>query len=331
MLADKMKAIEISSFGDPQVLKEVEIDMPQPREQEILVRVRAAGVNRADVAQRQGHYPPPNGVSVLPGLEVAGEVAGLGKNANRFKVGDKVTALMAGGGYAEYATIHQTNALPLPKGYDFILAAAIPENYFTVWSNVFDRGKLKRGESFLVHGGTSGIGTAAIQLAKAFGAHVIATAGSDEKCQACLDFGADYAINYKTNDYTRDVLDYTDNHGVDVTLDMVGGDYTNKNFKVAAADGRIVQIAYLHGNMATVNLNYIMRKRLYFTGSTLRDRDFSFKAEIANELYQQVWPLFADGSIKPIIDKVFLLQDADKAHQRMESSQHIGKIILEVK
>jgi len=330
MLVKKMKAIEISSFGGPQVLREVETSMPQPGEQEILIRVHAAGVNRADVAQRQGNYPPPKGVSLLPGLEVAGEIAALGNNADRFDLGDKVTALLPGGGYAEYAVIHQTNALPLPKDFDFILAAAIPENYFTVWSNVFDLGKLKSGETFLVHGGTSGIGTAAIQLAKAFGARVIATAGSDEKCQACLDLGADHAINYKTSDYASDILSYTDNHGVDVTLDMVGGDYANKNFKIAAHEGRIVQIAYLHGNMATVNLNYIMRKRLHFTGSTLRERDVSFKAKIANELYQHVWPLFNDKSIKPIIDKTFPLHEADKAQQRMESSQHIGKIILEI-
>ena len=325
-----MRAIEIAGKGGPEVLKLVEVNVPDIKDNEILVRVHAAGVNRPDVFQRMGSYPPPEGASPLPGLEIAGEIVELGVAVKQWKIGDKVTALIAGGGYAEYAAVAADNVLPVPEGYDFIKAAALPETFFTVWSNVFDRAHLKSGEVFLVHGGTSGIGTTAIQLAKAFGAKVLATAGTAEKCEACLKLGADLAINYRTEDFVSKAQEFTNKKGVNVILDMVGGDYVNKNYKIAAPDGRIVQIANLSGSMATVNLNYIFVKRLIHTGSTLRARDTVFKAAIAAQLKEKVWPLLETGKIQPVIDKVFPLEEAAKAHERMESSAHIGKIILEI-
>lgn len=329
-IAEKMRAIAIDGAGGPDVLKLIETDVPAVTDNDILIRVHAAGVNRPDVAQRQGSYPPPPGASPLPGLEVAGEVVKVGKSVSRFKLGDHVTALIAGGGYAEYAVVASDNALPIPQGYDFIRAAALPETFFTVWSNVFDRGQLKAGETFLVHGGTSGIGTTSIQLAKAFGATVIATAGTKEKCDACTKLGADLAINYREQDFVEEVKKFSGKKGVDVILDMVGGDYTNKNYKIAAYDGRIVQIAFLKDRNATIGLNYIMVKRLTHTGSTLRIRDTAFKAAIAKALYEKVWPLLEEGRVAPVMDQVFTLEQASKAHERMESSQHIGKIVLKI-
>lgn len=326
----KMTAIAIKQAGAPEMLVPIETETPVPSPTQILVRVHAAGVNRPDVAQRQGTYPPPKGASPLPGLEIAGDVVAIGDQVSHYKLGDHVTALTAGGGYAEYVVVDETNALPIPKGYDFVRAAALPETFFTVWSNVFDRGQLKKGEVFLVHGGTSGIGTTAIQLAKAFGATVITTAGSKEKCDACLKLGADLAINYREQDFVEDIKNFTNNKGVDVILDMVGGDYTNKNYKIAAEDGRIVQIAFLNGAVTTIGLNYIMTKRLTHTGSTLRVRNVAFKAEIAKALYQHVWPLLENGTVAPVMDKVFLLHEAAEAHKRMEASNHIGKIVLKV-
>lgn len=325
-----MRAIAIAGKGGPDVLKLVETDIPQIKDNEVLVRVYAAGVNRPDVFQRQGSYPPPAGASSLPGLEIAGEIAKRGKAVKNCQDGDKVTALIAGGGYAEYAAVAADNILPIPEGYDFIKAAALPETFFTVWSNVFDRGHLKAGEFFLVHGGTSGIGTTAIQLAKAFGAKVIATAGTDEKCAACRKLGADLAINYRSEDFVAKAFEFTNKHGVDVILDMVGGDYTNRNYKLAATEGRIVQIANLSGSMATVNLNYIFVKRLVHTGSTLRARDTRFKAAIAARLREKVWPLLEADKVHPVIDRIFPLEEAAKAHERMESSAHIGKIMLKI-
>lgn len=326
----KMRAIAITEKGGPEVLKLIEADVPQVSESEVLVRVYAAGVNRPDVAQRQGSYPPPPGASPLPGLEIAGEIVRLGAAVTHLEKGDKVTALIAGGGYAEYAVVAASNVLPIPEGFDFIKAAALPETFFTVWSNVFDRAHLQSGEVFLVHGGTSGIGTTAIQLAKAFGAKVIATAGTGDKCEACVKLGADLAINYHEQDFVAEALNFTNKQGVNVILDMVGGEYTNKNYKIAAPDGRIVQIAYLGGHMATVNLNYILVKRLIHTGSTLRARDTKFKAAIAEKLREKVWPLLAAKKIGPVIDKIFPLEEAAKAHERMESGAHIGKIVLKI-
>lgn len=327
---NKMKAIAIEGAGGPDVLKLIETKVPDISDNEILVRVHAAGVNRPDIMQRQGIYPPPPGASPLPGLDVSGKIVRVGKAVTRFKEGDNVTALVTGGGYAQYTAVTADTALPLPEGFDFIKAAALPETFFTVWSNVFDRGALKKSETLLVHGGTSGIGTTAIQLAKAFGAKVITTAGSSEKCNACLQLGADLAINYHEKDFVEEVKAFTDGKGADVILDMIGGDYTNKNYKAAAYDGRIVQLAFINGNVATINLNYILVKRLIHTGSTLRARDTQFKASIAAELYKKVWPLLAKGVVKPIIDQIFPLEEVQKAHERMESSQHIGKIMLEV-
>ena len=302
--------------------------MPHPFEHEILIRVAAAGVNRPDVAQRQGHYPPPKGASDLPGLEVAGHVVALGRNCTRFAVGDAVTALVAGGGYAEYVTVHESNALPVPQGLTMIEAAALPETFFTVWHNVFERCGLKSGDVFLVHGGTSGIGTTAIQLAKAFGATVLATAGSPEKCAACVELGATRAINYHLEDFVDVVKEATDGHGADVILDMVGGDYIERNFSAAAFDGHIAQIAFLNGPIADVNFTRLLVKRLTLTGSTLRPRSVAFKAGIAEALREKVWPLLEKRQILPRIDATYPLAEAAEAHRRMEASSHIGKIVL---
>jgi putative PIG3 family NAD(P)H quinone oxidoreductase len=325
-----MRAIAITEPGGPEVLVIEDREKPEPGPGDILVKVRAAGVNRPDCMQRQGVYPPPPGAPDIPGLEIAGEVESVGADVTSFQPGDAVCALVPGGGYAEYCTVDERNALPVPRGLTMNEAAAIPETFFTVWSNVFDRGKLKPGESFLVHGGTSGIGTTAIQLAKAFGAKVFATAGSDEKCAAMRDLGADMAINYKDEDFVEVIRRETGKAGVNVILDMVGGDYTNRNLKVAATEGRIVQIAFLNGNTAEIDLSQIMLKRLVFTGSTLRARDVVFKGEIAQALRRQVWPLFDDRSIAPVMDSIFPLEKAAAAHARMEEGGHIGKIVLEV-
>lgn len=330
MLPEQMRAIIAPHSGGVEELQPVFLPVPSPNQNEILIQIHAAGVNRPDIAQRQGTYPPPAGASPVLGLEIAGVVVACGSSAHRFKKGDKVTALLSGGGYAEFATVDERNALPLPQGYGFIEASALPETFFTVWSNVFDIGQLQKGEVFLVHGGTSGIGTTAIQLAKAFGATVITTAGSSRKCEACLQLGADLAINYKEEDFVAQILAFTHHKGANVILDMVGGDYTYKNYKCAAEEGRIVQIAFLQGHKALSNLALLMTKRLYHTGSTLRNRSIDFKAKIASDLYQYVWPLLETKKVSPLIDRVFTLEEVAQAHARMESSEHIGKIILKV-
>jgi NADPH:quinone reductase len=322
----EMTAIAISQPGGPEVLKPVRLSVPVPKPGELLVRVKAAGVNRPDILQRQGGYPPPPGAPATPGLEIAGEVTGLGQGVKRYEVGDRICALVPGGGYAEYAVVHEDNALPLPPGLSFVEAAAIPETFFTVWTNVFDRGRLQAGETLLVHGGSSGIGTTAIMLAKAFGAIVVVTAGTDAKCQACRDLGADHAINYRTQDFVAAMAEK--DIKADVILDMVGGDYVGRNLKVAAMHGRIVQIAFQKGSKVEADLMPIMLKRLTLTGSTLRPRSVAEKAEITEALEKNVWPLFANEQIKPIIHKTFALADAAAAHALMESSQHIGKIVL---
>lgn len=302
--------------------------VPQPARGEILIKVAAAGVNRPDILQRRGLYPPPPGASEIPGLEVAGEIVGSGEGATRFRLGEKVCALVAGGGYAEYCAVHESNALPIPSGLDVIEAAALPETFFTIWTNLFQRGKLKSGETVLIHGGTSGIGTTATMLAKAFGATVLTTAGSEEKCEACIALGADFAINYRTRDFVEEVWKFTDGKGVDVILDIVAGDYVARNYTAAALNGRIIQVGIQNGPAMKLNLMPMLAKRLTHTGSTLRSRSVGEKAQIAQELEQQVWPLLHQGKIKPQIFKTFRLEEAAKAHALMESGTHIGKIVL---
>lgn len=327
-LPTRMTAIAIPTPGGPEALVPQEIAVPQPGDGEILVKVAAAGVNRPDVAQRRGVYPPPKGAPETPGLEIAGEVVALGKGLTRWKTGDKVMALVVGGGYAEYCLAYENHALPIPPGLSMVEAAAIPETFFTVWHNVFERGGLKPGETLLVHGGTSGIGTVAIQLAKQFGARVITTAGSAEKCDAARKLGADVAINYKTEDFVAATKAATDGKGVEVILDMVGGDYIERNYEAAGVEGRIVQIAFQGSPKATVDFRRIMLKRLHHTGSTLRSRSVADKGAIARAIEQQVLPLIAAGKVKPIMDSTFPLREAAAAHARMESSAHIGKIVL---
>lgn len=326
----KMQAITIVQPGGPEALQLQEHPVPKIGGDQLLIKIAAAGVNRPDILQRMGAYPPPPGAPDIPGLEIAGTVVAMGEKAARFEVGDEVTALVAGGGYGEYACVHALNALPVPTGLSMLQAAALPETFFTVWHNVFQRGQLKSGEKFLVHGGSSGIGTTAIQLAKAFGAKVFATAGSAEKCTACKNLGADHVINYREQDFVKVVQDITSGSGVDVILDMVGGDYIPRNYQAAAMDGRIVQIAFLNGPKVEVNFAKLMMKRLTHTGSTLRAREVAFKAIIACELEEQVWPLLASGQIAPVMDQTFALKDASGAHERMEEGAHIGKIMLEV-
>lgn len=320
-----MRVIEIKQ----QALAVCERPMPTPVGCQVLVKVAAAGVNRPDVMQRKGLYPPPAGASDIPGLEIAGTVAAVGKAVSRWQPGDKVCALVTGGGYADYCLASESLCLPLPKHLGFIEAAAIPETFFTVWSNLFDRAKLKPGETLLAHGG-GGIGTSAIQLAKAFGSKVIVTAGSETKCRFCLELGADAAINYREQDFVEAITHKTDGQGVDVILDIIGGDYFPRNLDCLAGDGRLVQIALQNGIKSTINLLPVMLKRLIITGSTLRARDDVFKAAIAGRLYKQVWPLLTTGKIKPVIHAVFSLEQAGEAHELMESSRHIGKIILQV-
>jgi NADPH2:quinone reductase len=329
-LPSRMTAIAIRAPGGPEVLVPEERPVPAPGAGEILVKIAAAGVNRPDVMQRQGSYPPPPGASDVPGLEIAGEVVALGSGATRFKLGDKVTALVAGGGYAQYCPVHETNALPPPPSLSLVEAAAIPETFFTVWYNAFERGGLKSGETLLVHGGSSGIGTTAIMLAKAFGARVIATAGTPEKCEACRKLGADVAVNYRTEDFVAASKAATGGKGADLILDMVGGDYIERNYDAAAVEGRIVQIAFQAGPRATVNFLRIMLKRLTHTGSTLRARAVADKAAIARAVEAKVWPLIAAGKVKPVIYRTFPLAEAAAAHALMETSTHIGKIVLTV-
>lgn len=327
-LPQTMTAIGFEAPGGPEVLQPQTRPVPQPGPGEVLVAVAAAGINRPDVLQRLGGYAPPPGASDIPGLEIAGTVVARGDGASRFAVGDQICGLVAGGGYAPYAVVHESNALPVPAGLSLIEAAAVPETFFTVWVNVFQRGRLQAGESFMVHGGTSGIGTTAIQLAKAFGASVIATAGSAAKCKACLELGADHAINYREQDFPVVAKAATGGRGVDLILDMVGGDYINRNYEAAAESGRIAQIAFLNGPKAEVDFRKLMMKRLSHTGSTLRPRSIAEKAAIAAELEAKVWPLLAAGRCKPVIHATFPLAQAAAAHALMESNAHIGKIVL---
>ncbi len=324
----QMRCVEISQAGPPEVLKLAQRATPQPQAGEVLIEVAAAGINRPDCFQRAGFYPPPPGASDLPGLEVAGRVAALGEGAHGVALGDEVCALVPGGGYADYCTAPAALCLPIPKGYGAVEAAALPETMFTVWSNVFDRGALQPGESFLVQGGSSGIGTTAIQLVKAFGHPVYATAGSPEKCAACEALGADRAINYKTEDFVAILKEVTGGRGVDVILDMVAGDYTPRELKALADDGRLVLIAFLGGAKSQVNMAEVMQRRLVITGSTLRPRSVAFKAAIAAQLRAKVWPLLDAGRIKPVIHATFPMAEAAAAHALMESSAHVGKIVL---
>ena len=330
-LPDMMTAVEITSPGGPDVLKPTKRPVPKPGAGEVLVQVAAAGINRPDVFQRMGNYNPPPGTTDIPGLEVAGKVVALGDGAQGWSVGDELCALVAGGGYAEYCAAPAAQCLPMPKGLSVIEAGGVPETFFTVWTNVFERGRLQSGESFLVHGGSSGIGVTAIQLAKAFGARVFATAGSSEKCRACEELGADRAINYKTGDFVAVIKEATQGKGVDVILDMVGGDYLPRNMEALAVDGRTVSIATLGGTKATINVNQMMVRRLTLTGSTLRPRSVEQKGAIAGQLRSKVWPLFEQGRIKVPVHATFPLAEAAQAHALMESSTHIGKIVLAVR
>lgn len=325
-----MTAIAIRTPGGPEMLVPEQRPVPVPGAGEILVKVAAAGVNRPDVMQRQGLYPPPAGASDIPGLEIAGTVAALGPEATRWRIGDRVMALVSGGGYAQYCAAHESHAIAIPDNLSFAEASAVPETFFTVWHNVFERGRLKSGETLLVHGGTSGIGTAAIQLAKAFGARVITTAGSAEKCEAARKLGADVAVNYKTEDFVKATKEATGDKGAELILDMVGGEYIARNYEAAAVEGRIVQIAFQGSPKATVDFRRIMLKRLHHTGSTLRARSVPDKAAIAAAVTEKVLPLIASGRVRPVMDSSFPLAEAAKAHARMESSVHIGKIVLTV-
>lgn len=324
----QMTVIGISKPGGPEVLLPETRSVPVPGPQEILVKVAAAGVNRPDVAQRSGSYPPPPGASDLPGLEIAGEVVAVGSEAKKHKIGDRVMSLVAGGGYAQYCIAQDAQAMTVPPALSMIEAGALAETLMTVWHNVFERGGLKAGETLLIHGGSSGIGTMAIQLAKAFGAKAIVTVGSQEKAEACLKLGADHAINYKTQDFVAEVKTITGGKGVELILDMVGGDYVDRNYDAAAVDGRIVQIALLGGGKATINVGKIMVKRLQHTGSTLRPRSNADKAAMVAAIEAKVMPLVRDGRIKPLMDSSFPLEKAADAHRRMETSEHIGKIVL---
>jgi NADPH:quinone reductase len=326
-LPTTMTAIGIKAPGGPEMLVPERRPVPVPGAGEILVKVAAAGVNRPDVMQRMGLYPPPPGAPEIPGLEIAGEIAALGSDIKRWKLGDRVMALVVGGGYAEFCVAHESHALPV-SGLSMTEAAAVPETFFTVWHNTFERGGLKKGETLLIHGGSSGIGTAAIQLAKAFGARVITTAGSQEKCDACRKLGADVAINYKAEDFVAATKAATGDRGVEVIVDMVGGDYIARNYEAAAVEGRIVQIAFQGSPKSTVDFRRIMLKRLHHTGSTLRSRSVADKGTIARAVEDNVLPLIAAGKVKPVIYKTFPLRDAPAAHALMETSAHIGKIVL---
>ena len=323
-----MTAIEISRFGGPEVLVPVERPRPVPQAGEVLISVAAAGVNRPDSAQRRGIYPPPAGASDIPGLEVAGTVAEAGPDAGEWRVGDRVCALVAGGGYAEYCVAPAVQCLPVPRGLDLVAAGAIPETFFTVWSNVFDRGRLQAGEWILIHGGSSGIGTTAIQLARARGAHVLTTAGSAEKCAACERVGADRAINYREIDFVAAVRDATAGRGVDVVLDIIGGDYVPRNLEALAVEGRLVQIGLQGGSSAQLNMGTLLMKRLTITASTLRARSVAEKGALAAAVKANVWPLLESGAVRPVIHATFPLGAAADAHRLLESSEHIGKIVL---
>ena len=329
-LPQQMQCIGFASPGGPEVLNLIERPLPAPKQGEVLIKVAAAGINRADCYQRQGAYPPPPGASDILGLEVSGTIAALGEGVINWKVGDKVCALVSGGAYAQYCTAHSGSCFAIPTGYDWVKAAALPETLMTVWSNVWLRAGLKPGETLLVQGGSSGIGTTAIQLAKALGHRVFVTAGSAEKCTACEKLGAEKAINYHTEDFVEVVKKLTDGRGVNVILDMVGGDYIPRELNALAEEGRIVLIAFQRGMQASVDLGLIMRRRLTVTGSTLRARDETFKTAVANAVKEKIWPLLESGKLAPVISATFPLAQAADAHRLMESSQHIGKIILQV-
>jgi len=326
-----MRAIEISAPGGPEVLRVIQRPVPTPAVNEVLIEVAAAGVNRPDVLQRKGGYPPPPGASDIPGLEVAGTIVAAGAGANTWKTGDRVCALVTGGGYAEYVVAPAPQCLPIPRGLTLVEAAGLPETFFTVWVNVFERAGLKGSETLLIQGGSSGIGVTAIQMARAFGHRVFVTAGSAEKCTACEKLGASRAINYRTEDFVAVVKELTGGKGVDVILDMVGGDYVPRELACLADDGRLSLIAFLGGTRATIDMTDILRRRLTITGSTLRARSVEVKKAIARSLEQKVWPLIEAGRIKPVIYRTFRLEEASAAHALMESSAHVGKIILEVK
>jgi len=327
-LPETMTSIEITGPGGPEVLEPRATPVPRPASGEILVRVEAAGVNRPDVMQRTGSYPPPPGAPATPGLEISGEIVARGPDTERFDDGARIVALVGGGGYAEYCVACESHALRIPEGLDAVEAAALPETFFTVWSNVFDRGGLKAGETLLVHGGASGIGTTAIQLAREFGATVYVTAGSADKCRRCAELGAARAINYVEEDFVSAVKESTGGKGVDLILDMIAGDYVDRNYSAAATDGRIVQIAIQHGAKAEIDIWKMMRKRLTHTGSTLRPRSVEDKATIRMSLEEHVWPLIDAGRIRPIIDRTFPLTEAAAAHAHMEAGRHFGKIVL---
>jgi len=329
-LPKEMNCVVLDGFGGPEVLKPGRRPVPSVGAEEVLIKVAAAGVNRPDVLQRQGSYTPPPGASDLPGLEVAGTIVAVGSGVRDWKVGDQVMALVAGGGYAEYCAAPAPQCLPVPKGFSMVEAAAVPETFFTVWTNVFDRGRLKAGETFLIHGGSSGIGTTAIQLAHIFGAKVITTVGGADKAEACRNLGADVAVNYREQDFVKEVMKATGDKGADLILDMVGGEYINRNLACLAMDGRLVQIAFLQGARAEINLAQVMMKRQTITGSTLRPRSVAQKGDIAQALKSQVLPLFEAGKVKPVIYQTLKLTEAAESHRLMESSAHIGKIVLTV-
>jgi NADPH2:quinone reductase len=330
MLPAEMAAINISRPGGPEVLVLDQRAVPTPNPNEILIKVAAAGINRGDVVQRLGSYPPPSGASDIPGLEVAGDVVAVGKDTTRFKLGDKVMSLVTGGGYAQYCAAHETHTFLIPPGIDMVAAASIPETFMTVWHNIFQRGGLQPGETLLVHGGSSGIGVTAIQIAKAFGAKVIVTAGSKEKCDACIGLGADRAISYRTEDFVAEVKAVTEGVGTDAILDMVGGDNVGRNFDAAAVEGRIIQIGFMESSRARVDFRTLMVKRLHYTGSTLRARSVADKAMLASAVEAKVMPLLLDGRFKTVVDSTFPLDRAAQAHRRMETGQHIGKIVLTI-
>lgn len=325
-----MRVVTHGSGGPAQVMKIEEVEIPHPSDHQVLIKSHVVGINRPDVFQRSGSYPPPPGASPYLGLEVAGEVVSVGKDVTHLKVGDQVCALTPGGSYADYCVTDAGSCLPIPKGLSMLQAAAIPENYITVWSNLFDMGHLQAGESILIHGGSSGIGITAIQLAKQFGASVYTTVGNAEKIKACNQLGADAVFNYKEEDFVERVLELTDKKGVNVILDMVGGSYIQRNLNSLAIDGRLLQVAFLEGSKASLDVQAIMRKRLTYTGATLRPRSDLQKAHIAQALQKNVWPLLENGKCLPVIDSVYPLDEVVKAHERMESSAHIGKIMLQV-
>jgi putative PIG3 family NAD(P)H quinone oxidoreductase len=329
-LPKTMTAIEIERPGGPEVLRAAERPVPEPGPGEVLVRVEAGGVNRPDLMQRLGKYPPPPGASDIPGLEIAGTIVSVADGASRWRVGDRICALVSGGGYAEYCAAPASQCLPIPEGLNAIAAGAVPETFFTVWTNVFERGRLAAGERLLVHGGASGIGTTAIQLARAFGAIVFATAGSDDKCEACRSLGAAVAINYRTQDFVEVVRAETSAAGMDVILDIVGGSYFPRNIDCLAMHGRLVQIGLMGGPKTELNLRSVLDRRLTITGSTLRARSVAEKGALAREVETHVWPLLSGGRVAPVIDRVFPLSQAAAAHQRLESGEHVGKIVLEV-